>query len=141
MNVVASKTRWWLPSSGNWGNFSDQFRMMRRGALSASEGYSQKPVRTPRVLALQRACEFQTLLDSGEVKNRAEIARRCGISRARVTQIMKLLMLPEEIRDHIAGLSEQEQLRYTERLLRGVVSLHSKRAQLKAFEQLRSARQ
>jgi len=29
------------------------------------------------------------MLDAGEVKNKAELARRLGLSRARITQILK----------------------------------------------------
>ncbi len=90
-----------------------------------------------RVPALLRAYEFQGLLDSGDVKNRPEIARRYGISRARVTQIMNLLRLPSEILDYIAGLPEQEELRYSERRLRHVVGLPSAEARMRAFRELR----
>lgn len=38
-----------------------------------------------------RAIEWQRQLDSGEVRSRADIARREGLTRARVTQIMNLL--------------------------------------------------
>jgi hypothetical protein len=41
--------------------------------------------------ALKRAVEWQRQLDSGEVRSRAAIARREGLTRARVTQIMNLL--------------------------------------------------
>jgi len=37
------------------------------------------------------------MIDSGEVKNQAELARIKGISRARVTQVMNLLKLPSNI--------------------------------------------
>ena len=40
---------------------------------------------------LARAIEWQRQLDAGQVASRAEIARREGISRARVTQIMQAL--------------------------------------------------
>jgi hypothetical protein len=39
------------------------------------------------------AREYKKMLDSGEVKNRAELSRLKGISRARVTQILNLLKL------------------------------------------------
>ena len=130
----------WLPSTGNWGNFSEQFRMRPRGVPRASESEGERKPRASRVSAIQRAHEFQRLLDSGEVKNRAEIARRYGVSRARVTQMMNLLKLPREILDCVAGLSEEEQLRFSERCLRAVAGLRSEAGQLKAFEQLRSAR-
>jgi hypothetical protein len=34
------------------------------------------------------ADDWQQILENGEVKNRAELARREGISRARVTQVL-----------------------------------------------------
>ena len=45
-----------------------------------------KEHRTPRVVELLRkAIEWQTLLEAGQIANQAEIARREGITRARVT--------------------------------------------------------
>jgi hypothetical protein len=41
--------------------------------------------------ALKRAIEWQRQLDSGAVRSRAAIARREGLTRARVTQIMNML--------------------------------------------------
>jgi hypothetical protein len=41
--------------------------------------------------ALKRAVEWQRQLDSGQVRSRAAIARREGLTRARVTQIMNML--------------------------------------------------
>ena len=41
--------------------------------------------------ALKRAIEWQRQLDAGQVRSRAAIARREGLTRARVTQIMNLL--------------------------------------------------
>ena len=40
---------------------------------------------------------FERLVQSGKVKNYAEIARLTGLSRARVTQIVNLTLLPPEI--------------------------------------------
>lgn len=45
----------------------------------------------------QRARELQALLDRGEVKTRAEIANRLGVSRARVTQILGRLNGPQSV--------------------------------------------
>jgi hypothetical protein len=41
--------------------------------------------------ALKRAVEWQRQLDAGQVRSRAAIARREGLTRARVTQIMNML--------------------------------------------------
>ena len=61
--------------------------------------------RTPRVtrLLVQAHC-FQRLLDRGEAKDLADLARRYGVSRARVTQIMDLLLLAPDIQEEILFL-------------------------------------
>jgi len=47
--------------------------------------------KTPRVVELLRkAIEWRALLESGEVANQAAIARREGITRARMTQVLGL---------------------------------------------------
>lgn len=73
------------------------------------------------------------MLDAGVVNNRAELARRLGVSRARVTQIMSLLKLPAEIQEQILRLPEKEQRYFTERKLREIVRLDSSQKQHDAF--------
>jgi hypothetical protein len=94
--------------------------------------------RTPRVVELLRkAIEWQTLLEPGEVTNQAAIARREGITRARVTQVMGLLRLTPEIRAGILSLPDMPRRpAITERALRPIAQLDCVRAQLQAFEQL-----
>lgn len=58
--------------------------------------------RVSRLLAL--AHHIQELLDTGQVKDLAEIARRGHITRARVTQIMNLLLLAPDIQEAILFL-------------------------------------
>jgi hypothetical protein len=66
-----------------------------------------KKSKTARVVELlQMAMEWQRQLDAGEVETRAEIARRGGITRARVTQIMAMLRLPPETQEHILAMPE-----------------------------------
>ncbi len=52
-------------------------------------GRSRNPERHARLV--KRALEWQGQLDKGEVPTQAAIARREGLSRARVTQIMSAL--------------------------------------------------
>ena len=86
----------WLPNADDCGNFVEQFTFcpesMKRRAKRAVSGTSKKQYRHPLLLAY----EFQELLEAGLVNSRAEIARRYGLSRARVTQVMSLLHLPDE---------------------------------------------
>ncbi len=45
----------------------------------------------PRPDGMERARYYQSLLDSEEVKTRAELARYLGVTRARVTQVLRRL--------------------------------------------------
>ncbi len=85
---------------------------------------------------LALAYEFQELLEAKEVNNRAEIARRYGLSRARVTQVMSLLRLSDEIQGYVMALPSREQRQYSGRRLQGVVGIPDEAAQGKAFEDL-----
>jgi len=70
---------------------------------------------------------------------KATIARNMGLSRARVTQIMNLLDLPEPIISFVAGLQKPAQIRIvSERKLRAILELTSKPAQLRAFALLQA---
>ena len=44
---------------------------------------------------------FERLVQEGKVKNYAEIARMTGLSRARVTQLTDLTLLPPRLQDHL----------------------------------------
>lgn len=94
--------------------------------------------RTPRVVELLRqAIEWQALLESGEAANQAEIARREGTTRARVTQVMGMLRLAPEIREHILALpAAVRRPAITERALRPIAQFESPRAQLLQFNAL-----
>ena len=85
------------------------------------------------------AFEFQRLLDSGGAKSQAELARRFGTSRARVTQIMNILRLPAPIVDYLSSLFHDEKCRFSERQLRQIRALPTEREQVRAFEELRAA--
>jgi len=86
---------------------------------------------------LHIAKQLQQQLENGLV-NKAELARRHGISRARVTQIMNLLNLESRIKEEILNMSQPEQRYFTERKLREIAGLLSSKKQLQAFEHLKS---
>ena len=62
-----------------------------------AEGTERKPQvagRVPRVSRLMAlAIRFERLIEVGEVRDFAELARLAHVSRARITQIMNLLLL------------------------------------------------
>lgn len=94
--------------------------------------------RTPRVVELLRkALEWQALLESGEVRNQADIARREGISRARVSQVMGLLRLAPESRQHILSMPETiHRAAISERALRPIAQMEDAKDQVRRFQEL-----
>jgi hypothetical protein len=78
----------------------------------------QKTYRNPIFLAR----EWQEALDRGEVSSRAELARKLGVSRARVTQVLNLLKLSRGAVRKIEALGDPLEVPIvTERQLRPVV--------------------
>ena len=62
------------------------------------------------------------MIDSGEVKNQAELARIKGLSRARVTQILNLLKLDKRIIDNLEQMGDpMERKVMSERELRKII--------------------
>jgi hypothetical protein len=96
-----------------------------RGAVG-----SVGPTRIPRITRLMAlAIKFQDMVDHGEVRDYADLARLGYVSRARLTQIMNLLLLAPDL---------QEQLLFSativeERRLRNVVQLVEWREQRNAL--------
>ena len=74
--------------------------------------------RIARLMAL--AIRFEGLVNDGTVRDYADLARRGHVTRARMTQIMKLLHLAPDIQERILFLPPIEGL--NERNLRSIVS-------------------
>jgi len=63
----------------------------------------------PRItLLLVLGHHFERLVRDGVVRDYAEIARRTGLTRARVTQIVDLTLLSPRIQDAILATTERE---------------------------------
>jgi hypothetical protein len=102
---------------------------------------TRNPPRDPRtplvVELLHKAMDWQGLIESGEVRNQAEIARRDGTTRARVTQIMALLRLAPEIWEQILALPETvDRPVITERALRPIAQMDDLTHQKARFDEL-----
>jgi len=131
--------------NGSVGTFKRRVTADRLVNAAAKARRSAKPLREPRTPLvaelLRRAQEWRRLLDSGEVSTQAAIARREGITRARVTQVMSLLRLAPDIQEHVLSLPDMvRRLAITERALRPIAQMKNRRAQLQAFEQLTGSR-
>ena len=121
----------------NCKNFSSGFSYRRKPLSSWEIECTPKESRPAKPHPLVLANRFKELLDTGVVNNRAELARRMGMSRARVTQLLNLLRLPTEIRQEILALPEHVRRQLTERRLRGILGLPSRSRRLEAFEGMR----
>ena len=90
-------------------------------ALPPLQGNLKPPKvpRTPRVVELLRkAIEWQILLESGEIVNKADIAQQEGITRARVPQVMGVLRLAPENQERILSMPDGDgRPSLTERML------------------------
>jgi len=60
---------------------------------------SRRPARVAVTLAL--AHTIQRAIDRGEIRDQAEAARRLGLTRARVTQILDLTLLAPDIQERV----------------------------------------
>ncbi|MBE0568048.1 MAG: hypothetical protein IH577_00015 [Deltaproteobacteria bacterium] len=107
-------------------------------AVLPSRGDPKPPkvARTPRVVELLRkAIEWQGLLESGEMVSQADIARREGITRGRVTQVMSMLRLAPEIREKILTMPDTtHQPQITERVLRPIGTITEYSGQIREFQ-------
>jgi len=73
-----------------------------KGSVAKATNPCKRPSRLAKMLAL--AHKMQELIDSGKVPDRATLARRLGFSRARVTQLLDLLLLAPDIQEEIVML-------------------------------------
>ena len=83
-------------------------KVTRKEDIKAVEPPVPAKPKMPRVVQfLALAHHYNDLLRKGIVKDYAEIARLGGVSRARITQIMGLLLLAPEIQEELLSSDEQ----------------------------------
>jgi len=86
---------------------------------------------------LRLAQEWQRQLDASEIESQAAIARREGLTRARVCQIMSLLRLAPQLQERVLDQESAKSLRdLSERNLRRVVHINSAHRQAQALKRL-----
>jgi hypothetical protein len=82
-----------------------QRRDPRRGRITNLIVPREEPGRIPRVaVLLALALRFEELLREGQVRDYVELARLARVSRARITQVMNLLLLAPDIQEAILFL-------------------------------------
>ncbi len=96
----------------------------------------RRPAKVARMLAL--AHHLQRLVDDGQVADRAALARKLGLTRARVTQLLDLLLLAPRIQAMVLTLEAIDGLEpMSERQLRSLVSSVAWEQQGVRFAELR----
>ena len=78
------------------------------------------PSRAARMLAL--AHHVERLVEAGELTGYAEAARVLGLTRARMTQVMKLLLLAPRIQERMLDPRASHDVPVAERALRRVLA-------------------
>jgi hypothetical protein len=112
-------------------------RTARQAAGRPKKEAAPPPPRIPRITRLMAlAIKFQDMIDHGEVKDYADLARLGFVTRARVTQIMNLSLLAPELQDWLLNLSLKRDPPFTERHIRFVAALESWEDQRSAIHQL-----
>lgn len=78
-------------------------KLRRTGAKKTLKPPAPSPLpKVPRIAKLMAlAIKMQDMVDRGEVENYAELARLAGVSRARITQIMNLNLLPPKVQEEL----------------------------------------
>jgi hypothetical protein len=97
-----------------------------------------KEPKTPQVAEfLRKAKEWQRQLDTGEICTPADIARREGVTRARVTQVMGMLRLTPEIQEQILSMPVcKGRALISERRIRTIEAIADPRGQLREFQKI-----
>jgi hypothetical protein len=106
------------------------------------ESSEKRPAPKPRVPHITKlmalAIRLDHLLAAGQIKDQAEIARTAGITRARVTQILNLLLLAPDIQTQILQLPGESpgHVLTTERDLRTVTQSPNWREQRRLWSEI-----
>lgn len=120
-----------------------QLHRVRRGRRKRFEpAPPPAPERRPARVALQLALAHavQRAIDRGELKDQADAARRLGLTRARLTQLMDLTLLAPEIQERILFPDPADgEGSSSERELRVATGSPSWRAQLTVFRGARAS--
>jgi hypothetical protein len=83
-------------------SFEPKSRARARARAEAATAVRRHPARIARQLALAHA--LQRRVEQGEFRDYADMARALGFTRARITQLMDLLLLAPSVQDEILHL-------------------------------------
>ncbi len=104
---------------------------LTKAALKANLPIEKKP--SPLLLAMK----YRSVLDEPSVDILSEVAMRCGVSRARVSQGLSLLNLDENIQKYLMNIEDPKEHNFwTERRLRPIAMIEDQEEQKHQFRKL-----
>lgn len=123
-------------------NRNMRFGQVRIEKAQTGSVRTETRVGVPRVARLMAlAIRFSQLVNDGVVVNQADLARLGQVTRARLTQIMNLLMLAPDLQEEILFLRTQNGAEtITEKELRPIAALANWRRQRKEWARLQSSK-
>jgi hypothetical protein len=116
-----------------------RFRLSsRRGGVEPSTQAKEAVPSIPRIARLMAlAIRFEALVEERKMQDYAELARLGGVTRARMSQITKLLQLAPDLQEQLLFLPEIQGL--NERNLRAIVRLLDWSEQRRLFQRIIAA--
>ncbi len=116
-------------------------RESRKGGQLVSASNPRSRPRIPRIARLMAlAIKFQGMIDRRDVQDYAEIARLGYVTRARLTQIMNLILLAPDIQEEVLGMEGPsiKKTEISERLMRSLAQIALWRQQKRVWAQMKA---
>jgi hypothetical protein len=110
-------------------------------AAAANAAGSERPGR-PRRCAhpIDLALKWRRMIEANDDLTMAQLARNQAVSRARVTQVMKLLALPQDVQSYLIALQDPAATSYfSEHKLRVLAACASAEMQMRKFLESQNA--
>jgi len=113
---------------------------MDENALNTLRESKERKFQPPGIQAhLRMALTIQSAIESQPEASKSKLARKFGLTRPRMTQILNLLNLAPEIQDYILAMPPVDgRPPVSERSLRPITLIESHEEQVRIFEQLTS---
>jgi hypothetical protein len=125
------------PRTGRYTNQSVIIPVPYNPVLLSKNKSKKKIVKKSKTNWYTKAMVYKEMLEKGVVINLAELARKEGLSRARVTQILNLTKLAPEIQNYLMTTTDRKDLKIlTERRLREITKMKDPLKQIRKFQEL-----
>jgi uncharacterized protein YjiS (DUF1127 family) len=125
------------PRTGRYTNQQITAPIPYNPALLNKNKPKKKIVKKPNTDWYAKALVYKEMLDKGIANSKANLARKEGVTRARVTQILNLTKLAPEIQNYLMTIEDRKDLKIlTERRLRKIANIKNHQLQIRRFREL-----